>query len=211
MAHTSPCAGPGGCWKRNQVELCDSDPASPGLIPCFWVTSWMVLLRTGKPSFSSWQAAAPGTALRKAKPLRSYEPCMFKRWEAWSSAPGSKWRADRQIFKLLLPVICAQLDLALLHLHRATWTSIKTIPFSSFDPHDLIQQRTIICLAGKINADKFKVLFFFFPSENVCKQIWNILWVCCTRDRTTRDGFLSGYIKNIHIHFNHFYQFHSYA
>lgn len=70
------------------------------------------------------------------------------------------WRADGWIFKLLLPISHARLYLALLHLHRATWTCIKTIPIPSFDAHCLVQQQIIICLTGKITADKCKWAFF---------------------------------------------------
>lgn len=75
-----------------EAELCDSDPTSLGYIWCFQVTYWMVLHGTRKPSLSSWPVVAPHVPLSKGKSQRSPEPSVFKRFRAWSSARGSKWK-----------------------------------------------------------------------------------------------------------------------
>ena len=82
----------GGCWRHGEAELWDSDPPSLGYVRCFQVTYWMVLHGTRKPSLSFWHVAAPDVALSEAKSQGSSEPSIFKRFRAWSSARGSKWK-----------------------------------------------------------------------------------------------------------------------
>lgn len=166
------------CWRHSKAELCDSDLTSLGYVRCFQVTYWMVLHQTRKPSPSSWHIASPDVALNEAKTQRSSEPSEFKRFGTWSSACGSKWKCihDEQtarFFKLLMPIGHARLYLAVLHLHRATWTCIKTIPLSSFASYCLVQQQIVVFLTGKITADKCKVFWFgFFLSSCKCMKIY---------------------------------------
>lgn len=62
----------------------------------------VVLHGTSKPSLFSWHVAAPDVALRETKPQRSSEPPIFKRFGAWFSACGRKWKCihEEQIVKV---------------------------------------------------------------------------------------------------------------
>lgn len=188
-----PAQGP-DMVKLNSVAVaqhCSGTSDAPQVI------SWVILHWPRKPTLSSWHVVAPAVALSEVIYSRGVlrHPYLKYLGPDPQLSNGNTFIKSRQLgFEAVVtyqPCHVIFSYLALLHLHRATRTSIKTIPSPSFDLYCLIQQQ-IICLPCKITADKCKV---FFPAAIAWKYIWNILWVHCTPDGNIYDCFLSGYIK----------------